>query len=46
MKDNEDRTSLKMTAYWFSIPRTLRRVLFWLVFFVLAVFGWMKLLGN
>ncbi|MBO1002694.1 hypothetical protein ACFSKI_21555 [Pseudogracilibacillus auburnensis] len=45
-KMNEDSTSLKIVSYWFSIPRIWRRGLFWLIIFMMAIAGWVKLLKN
>ncbi|GGP15968.1 hypothetical protein GCM10011346_45960 [Oceanobacillus neutriphilus] len=47
MKDNknkEEKTSLKIAAYWFSIPKVLRAGLFWLIMLILSIIGWVKII--
>ena len=39
----KDNQSLKIAAYWFSIPRIWRRSFFWLVMLALSIAGWVKL---
>lgn len=41
-----EHIAMKVTSYWFTIPRIWRRSLFWLIMLLLAVFGWIKLLSN
>lgn len=44
-KDNQDSISLKIASYLQSIPKTLKRAIYWGIVFILAIIGWIKLLS-
>ncbi|GEN87479.1 hypothetical protein MKY30_19730 [Oceanobacillus sp. FSL W8-0428] len=45
-KNKEEKTSLKIAAYWFSIPRILSAGLFLLIILILSISGWVKIIQH